>query len=206
MKFFRHWRKDRTMNEYKLYDSADKYYDQALVNYGRTNKKDKNTLTDEDYREANRWAGLHIAMFMTWIIRRRFESGIFSEIDGAQAALEDLRAERITGSDFLEKFCEGKLQGKHLSDDITPFVDAFYGEYLEPFYTEWVLDCIFDVPFEFGWSWEEYHKLEELLDERYNEYLENAKHEEEKREKQAEKQEQNNGGLFKKLFSGFGKK
>ena len=186
--------------DYKLYDNADWYYEEALKHYCFAKKKDVSALSDEDFSEVEKWSGMHIAMFMTWIVRHNFESGLFSRINGAEDALADLRAERITGSDFLEDYCDGKLHSENLSEGIIPFLEDFYGEYFKPFYTDWVIDGIFDLPFEFGWDWEEYHQLEELLDERYNDYLEAAR----RKEKKA-KEPQDNGGFLKKLFSGFGK-
>ena len=184
----------------KLYDNADWYFEKALKNYCLAENKAESTLDDQDFHEAEKWAGLHIAMFMTWIVRHHFESGIFSGINGAEAAIGDLCAERITGSDFLEDYCDGKLHSENLSEKIIPFLEDFYEEYFKPFYVDWVIGSIFELPFEFGWSWEDYHDLEEGIDKRYNEYLQRNNTENHR------KHTSSNDSLLKKLLSEFSKK
>lgn len=177
-------------NRFKLYDDAEWYFEKALANYIFDYQKSETSLTDEDYKIINEYAGNHIAYFITWIIKNKFESDFFAETLNVSESVEAVRNETMTGADFLFEHCDGKLDGEMLSAEILPFVDWFYEKYyFNQYYVDWVIRVLDDLPLEFQWSWEDYHSFEKVLNRRYEIYIEKQrsyKEWEEKRKRSAE--------------------
>lgn len=55
-----------------------------------------------------------------------------------------------------------------LKVEVNKVVSKFYDEdYFRNYYVMWVMEEICDLPFEFGWDWNEYHGYETYLDDIY---------------------------------------
>ena len=151
------------------FDKVDYYCEKAREAYCQTEAKDGAALTEDDEYEITRRAGSHIGFFLTWVVRRGFGGDIHREIP---EILEAVKAGRLLGVDFFLRYCDGKFWDEDLSPEILPFVVWYYdgGRYWED-YVEWVINVLCDLPLEFAGSWEDYLQFEPLLDQAYQDYL-----------------------------------
>ena len=163
---------------YTTIDCADHYFSMAEENYYFGEYGGKSYIPkDEDRRKIYEYAGMHIAFFLTWIIKHKFDSGLwngftvsFGDCANGSEALEALRNEKITGSDFLIEYCDNIFDGEMLSDEIYPFVKDFYENDMKKVYSDWAMDNGL-LPLDFEWSWKDYHSFEKILDREYVTYL-----------------------------------
>lgn len=154
-----------------LYDDVEWYYEYALNNYLKLNKKEIGNLTYNDKKYIYEWAGNHIAFFITWIVKRNYQSDFFPSF-----AVEALRTEKITGIEFLHDYCDGKIVSDMIIDGIIPFMNKFYNKnYLKKHYAHWVMTVLNDLPLEFEWNWNDCHKYEKYLTRRYNSHVRSVK-------------------------------
>ena len=151
------------------FDRIDYYFEKALSNCEFLLKKKESELTEEDYREIKRYAGNHIGFFLTWIIQHNFEGEIHKENREAMEAIEAVRREEMLGVYFLIDYCDEKFWGVDVSEEIYPFVSAYYEKYFSE-YVNFVLNDLCDLPLEFIGTWEDYHDFEPVLDEAYTQY------------------------------------
>ena len=63
-------------------------------------------------------------------------------------ALEKVRKEEMLGVDFFLDYCDGKLWISDFSNEILPFVGAYYEQYIHE-YNVWVVNDLCDLPLEF---------------------------------------------------------
>ena len=146
-----------------IYDSIDWYYIRAIEVYKETDKKNDKNLTKNDYDEIRERASVHIAFFVTWLIKHDYLNDIFPIED-----IKRLCDEKISGIDFIRKHCEEKIVRKMIRKDILSFMDDFYNEYyFSEKYVPWVINVINDLPLEFGWNWDDYYEYEKFVDGYY---------------------------------------
>ncbi|WP_133512913.1 hypothetical protein [Candidatus Thiosymbion oneisti] len=71
-----------------------------------------------------RHAGIHIGMFLGWIIRR----GLYSELlsDLAQDDILAVQNRLLTGTQFLQRVCDGKLTNEDLNEEANLFAQDYY--------------------------------------------------------------------------------
>ncbi len=114
-------------------------------------------------------AGTHIGMFLAWVILRGLE-GEFHQRESAEA-LEQLRKREITGRDFLFNMCDGKFWDEDLSEEGNAFAKFYYdgkGTYFEDF--ESVLSADLPSTYHVEDTWENFGRLCDVIDERYEEW------------------------------------
>lgn len=173
MKLFDSWKRHKATGQkadvdrgirYRSFDKADYYYETALKNYCFLYNKQEDALLEQDNEEIFRFAGTHIGLFLCWIIKNHWEGALHQDEAEALAAV---RAHQLSGIDFLMTYCDGTLNGEDLSDEIFPFVNAYYEKDYLSDYSRVVVEQLHDLPFEFVGSWEDYEKVAYLLDEAY---------------------------------------
>ena len=152
------------------FDKVDYYCDKAREAYCQTEKKEP--LTEEDEWEITRRAANHIGFFLTWLIRRGFEGELHRELP---RALEEVRTGKLLGTDFFLKNCDGKFWDEDVSPEAQPFVVHYYdsGQYWRD-YIDWVVNGLCGLPLEFVGSWEDYLRFEPLLDQAYQDFLDDT--------------------------------
>lgn len=108
--------------------------------------------------------GTHIGMFLAWVIKSGLEGDFLKNTDDA---LENVRAEKITGREFFSKYCDEKLWEVDLNVEGNNFAKEYYvsGTYFEDY--ESVL--LGDLPslYHVEDTWANYHILESVLNERF---------------------------------------
>lgn len=119
----------------------------------------------EDLSEEN--AGTHIGMFLTWCI----ENNLIGElhIEDSQEELQQVINRQITGRDFLIDMCDETFCSEDLNEEGNKFAEFYYApddslfldDYLSAFgKTE-------ESFYEVDNSWENYDKLKQLIDKRF---------------------------------------
>ena len=170
MKLFQKFKKkpkiEQNVMQTTCFDKVDYHYEKALEAYLTMHRKEAKELSDDEILEVQRYAGNHIGFFLAWIIQNHHEGELHVE---DTEELEAVRNETMSGMDFLLECCDGKLWKDDMSEEIYPFVNDYYDQYLSD-YTQWVLEELHDVPLEFAGSWEEYHDFEPVLDKAYADY------------------------------------
>ena len=135
-------------------------YDRALRTYCELEKKDAAELSDEALWEISRRSCAHTGFFFTWLARRHMEGAIHQE-----DPLEAVRIGEMAGTDFFLRCCDGKFRDEDVRPEALPFVTAYYGGGLYwRDYVDWVLHTLCDIPLEFSESYEDYLRLEPVLD------------------------------------------
>lgn len=154
------------------FDKADYYFEDAMRNYCRMKNISEGELAEEDYTKIQRIAAAHIGLFMTWIIKHGFTGDIHED---DEEAVEAVKNDRMTGTDFLLEYCDGKLYPEDMSDSILPFAAEYYESRYMSDYTHWVVDELCDLPFEFTATCEDYCEFEHILDKAYEDFLKSHK-------------------------------
>ncbi len=151
----------------KLFDDIKWAYEYTLKTYLKLNQKSKNDLTEQDLNEIYEYAGIHIAFFITWIVKNDYQSDLFT-----YDSIQKLRSEKINGIVFLKEYCDGKLASDMIKDEIISFVSTIYDDnYFKNHYAKWVMNELNDLPFEFGWNWDDYNNYEHYLNKLIKNYL-----------------------------------
>ncbi|MBQ5446377.1 MAG: hypothetical protein IIT48_06915 [Lachnospiraceae bacterium] len=150
------------------FDRAEWQYDSARSFYCEKNNKNPNDLTNEDENIIWQFAGNHIAFFITWLIRRDFLGEIHYEEEFEKNDLESVKKQEKTGMDIFSQYCDMMFTEEDICDEIAPFVEQYYDkryirDYSNCIGEENVLTTTF--------SWEDYFKLEPILDQAYKDYL-----------------------------------
>ena len=113
-------------------------------------------------------AGTHIGMYLNWVI----ENNLIGEIHLQESteAIEDVKAKKITGREFLINYCDGKLWEQDLNEVGIEFTKDYYlsDKYFED-YAE-ALDSNEESIFEYENSWENYRKLKLVIDKRFEDW------------------------------------
>lgn len=141
-------------------DRMDYLYDKALRTYCELEKKEAAGLSEGDCLEVSRRACAHIGFFFTWLVRRHMLGDLHRE-----ESLEAVRLGEMSGTDFFLRYCDGKFREEDVAPAARPFVADYYGEGLYwRDYVDWVLHELCDIPLEFSESYEDYLRLEPVLD------------------------------------------
>ncbi|WP_339285471.1 hypothetical protein [Oceanobacillus sp. FSL K6-3682] len=149
-------------------DRIDYHHEPAYEQYMHKFQKDEEELTEEDTDAIEYYAGNHIGFFLTWIIQNHFEGELLKEI--ANDDLKAVRDETMSGIEFSIKNCDGKFTDEDISEEIFPFVDAYYESYYLVTYGFWVEDDLKESLFGFISTWENYHDYKHYLDDAYQDY------------------------------------
>ncbi|NUP09159.1 MAG: hypothetical protein HOW73_24170 [Polyangiaceae bacterium] len=113
--------------------------------------------------------GTHIGMFLAWAIHSGLEGDELRE--DAAAALEEVRARRMTGRDFLFNQCDGKFWESDLSEEGNEFAKWYYAPdtaYLADYERE--LGDGLETLYHVADTWENYDKLAKVIDQRFDEW------------------------------------
>ena len=79
------------------FDKAEWQYDSARESYCEIYDKNPDSLTDEDERKIWEFAGNHIALFITWLIRHDLLGDLHHEDDNKEQDLEAVKKQEKTG-------------------------------------------------------------------------------------------------------------
>lgn len=112
-------------------------------------------------REGYTWeaAATHIGMYVTWLI----EQSLFG--DNADAvAVGRVKSRHMTGAEFVEEHCDGKLLDEDLSEDGLAFTEWYYERYLDDYCRHFRLDGSADALANVANTWDNYERLKPLLD------------------------------------------
>ncbi|WP_368901760.1 DUF7832 domain-containing protein [Oceanobacillus oncorhynchi] len=150
------------------FDRIDYHHASAYEPYMQKFQKDEEELTESDMDVIEYYAGNHIGFFLTWIIQHQFEGELLKET--ANEDLQAVRNETMSGIEFFIKNCDGKFTEEGVSEEIFPFVNAYYERYYLTDYGLWVIDDLKEVPFGFIGTWENYHDFEYTIDHAYQDY------------------------------------
>ncbi|MBE8728114.1 hypothetical protein [Flavobacterium hungaricum] len=112
--------------------------------------------------------GTHIGMYLNWII----ENNLIGEIHLTESAslLEDVKAKKITGRDFLIKCCDGKFWAEDLNEIGLKFTEDYYSS--DKYFGDYAntLDSNQDSIYEYENSWENYDKIRLVIDKRFKDW------------------------------------
>ncbi len=145
-------------------DNAQWYFDASMDIYCRKTGKAPDSLTEDDAEIIYGWASTHMAMFLTWAIMRG-EAGTVHVEDEPQA-LQKVRLREMTGTEFLSRYCDCRLWKEDFSQDILPFVQQYYMQYLVD-YPKFARGTLGKEEFSFPFSWEDYDAVQKFLDGKY---------------------------------------
>ena len=150
-------------------DKAEWQYDTAKESYCKKYNKNPNALTDEDVDIIWEIAGNHIAIFITWLIRHDFLGDLHHEFDLEEKDLDAVKNQEKTGMAIFSKYCDMTFTDEDICDEIAPFVEAYYDkDYLKDY-----CNCIGDEKvLETTFSWDDYFKVEPVLDRAYKNFME----------------------------------
>ncbi|MDE6314546.1 MAG: hypothetical protein K2M46_13195 [Lachnospiraceae bacterium] len=153
------------------FDRMDYYFEKALEIYCEESKKDSSQLIEKELEEVQYRASNHIGFFLAWIIKNDFIGEIHRKLeeDGIESAVDAVKNEKMSGTEFFLEQCDGKFWDEDVSDEILPFVEKYYEDYFHEYVT-WVIEDLGDLPMEFIGTWEDYHQFEHILDEAYKEF------------------------------------
>lgn len=146
-------------------DRADYLFEHALELYCQSHQTSVESLSEEELALVEKRAGYHIANFLVWLAKHDLLGSETSGYDYEGAQL--LKEEKISGSDYLFDYCDGKLWSIDVSDKLYPFIKDFYQDYLD-FCTTVLVDKMAQTDF----TWSNYHLLEEDIDEIFASYKE----------------------------------
>ena len=152
------------------FDKAEWQYDSARESYCEKYNKNPDSLTDEDEKTIWEFVGNHMAFFITWLIRHDLLGDLHHEDDVEENDLAAVKKQEKTGMDRLSKYCDMAFTDEDVCDEAAPFVEEYYNSsYLKDY-----CNCIGDEKvLSTTFSWEDYFKVEPVLDQAYKEYLEN---------------------------------
>lgn len=111
-------------------DRADWHWDSAEKAYReRTGKQGE--LTEEQQDEVWHYAADHIGLFLRWIIDNGYEGTDEDIVDRNEC--ERVRSGELSGADYLMNNCDGKFWEDDLCEEIIPFVNDYYEQYLKDY-------------------------------------------------------------------------
>jgi hypothetical protein len=109
-------------------------------------------------------ASTHIGMFLAWAIHRNLEGEDLKA--NASEMLASVRAREITGRDFFEEVCDGRLWSSDLSDAGNRFAESYYRteQYMDDY--KRLLAAQLPSMYHVEDSWENFDIVARRLDER----------------------------------------
>ncbi|MEM7609943.1 MAG: hypothetical protein AAF411_31740, partial [Myxococcota bacterium] len=72
-----------------------------------------------------RFGGTHIGLFLRWCFEQGWASAL--HVERAPADVEAVIGGTMTGTDFLFRYCDGKLTDEDLNDEGNAFAAVYYG-------------------------------------------------------------------------------
>lgn len=165
-KFFN--KKEKSVKSEFTSDKADWHWESAVEEYCKIHKVDLDfDNLDEDVENIIwEYAGNHIACFLVWIIQRDFYNPEMFEAKDIQL----IKDEKITGTEFLMDYCDGKFFREFMSEDILAFVDSYYDTKYISDYCFFVEHIIKGTVYGMRFSWDACHQLELFMDGAYKAY------------------------------------
>ena len=115
----------------------------------------------------NENSGTHIGIFLAWIINNNLQGEIHNE-DSIEA-LQDLRTRKITGRDFLIEQCDEKFWDEDLNEEGLAFTEVYYSETYFDDYSEILAENL-PSTYHVENTWENYDKIAQVIDKRFNEW------------------------------------
>lgn len=144
-------------------DRADWHWDSAEKAFReRTGKQGE--LTEEQQDEIWSYAADHIGLFLRWIIDNGFETD--DEDIADRADCERVRGGKMSGADYLMRNCDGKFREEDLCEDIIPFVNDYYEQYMRD-YTDIVAE---GKRYALLSGDKEYNKIRPIIDKAYEKF------------------------------------
>lgn len=151
-------------------DKAKYQWNSSAEEYCRQFNKTMDELEIDDYNVIDEYTANHISFFLVWII----QNGFYNSADVPEdilEAVEAVRNENMTGTAFLMQYCDGVLSREDLCPEIHEFADFYYDpDYLNE-YTSFVESNLKKTVLGIGFSWEEYHQFQHIIDSAYKMYL-----------------------------------
>lgn len=148
-------------------DKAEWQYDTAKQSYCSLMNKNPNELTEEDEEIIWDYAGNHIAFFITWLIRRDYIGELHHEDEFEEKDLEAVKNQEKTGMDILRKYCDMCFTDEDYSEAVELFVPNYYDSAYMNDYCRVMGD---DKELKTAFSWEDYLKIEPVIDQAFFEY------------------------------------
>lgn len=150
-------------------DESEWYWDTACEEYlVQTNKKSEE-LNDTDRNIIWSYARNHIAMFLTWLIDHDFYN--YTDVYEFEET-KKVKERRMTGSEFLEKYCDDVLCNEDISEEVRDFAGNYYQIYIEK-YAEYMSDKSDKKMYATAFSWADYDKIKKIIDNDYLEFMVN---------------------------------
>jgi hypothetical protein len=144
------------------FDKAEWQYESAKKFYCEKFNKNPDELTGEDEEIIWDYAGNHIAIFLTWLIKHDYMGEVHHEDKSEEAELEAVKNQEKTGMDILRKYCDMVFNQDDVSNDIEFFVRDYYeNQYMNDYSDMMGESRILSTAF----SWEDYQKIEPVIDE-----------------------------------------
>ena len=148
-------------------DKAEWQYDTAKQSDCSLMNKNPNELTEEDDEIIWDYAGNHIAFFITWLIRRDYIGELNHEDEFEEKDLEAVKNQEKTGMDILRKYCDMCFTDEDYSEAVELFVPNYYDSAYMNDYCRVMGD---DKVLKTAFSWEDYLKIEPVIDQAFFEY------------------------------------
>lgn len=120
--------------------------------------------------------GTHIGMFINWIIENDLIGSIHME--NSQQGISDVKSKKISGRDFLFKYCDEKFWNEDLNEEGLAFTKFYYqnpkdpedvyGQYIEDY--EKILGTGFESLYEIPNTWKNYDRIEKRISSVYKKW------------------------------------
>ncbi len=144
-------------------DRADWHWDSAEKAFReRTGKQGELTMEQQD--EIWHYAADHIGLFLRWIIDNGYEGTDEEIVD--QEECDRVRRGELSGVDYLMNSCDGKLCEGDLCEEMIPFVNGYYEQYLKD-YTNVAAEGKF---YSLISGDKEYNKIRPIIDKAYENF------------------------------------
>jgi hypothetical protein len=117
--------------------------------------------------------GTHIGMFLTWIIDNDLIGELYKEL--SQESINKVKNREMTGRDFLIKNCDSKFYNEVLNDEGNEFTEYYYeSKEDENYFGDYAITFdIYENIYEVDNTWENYTKIQPIIDMRYQEWKNN---------------------------------
>ncbi len=125
-------------------------------------------------------AGTHIGMFLTWIIENNLLGEFHTKDETSLEYIKKVKNKKISGREFLIDMCDEKFWDEDLSEIGYKFVKDYYEDDDSIFsnkYANYLDDYAkifenYETTYHIENSWENYNKLQLILNQRYKEWCE----------------------------------
>lgn len=147
-------------------------WDDAAVEYSKWKNKELAEFTDEDEEKIYEYATNPMAYFFSWIVKHDFCSDLFFEKnESGMVDFEHIKSETINPCDFVSAYMDYGWFREDIDERILEFVDDYFeGHRYEDDYNS-ILRQEGKLYYCHDFSWDTYHKLENLMDEQYKFFL-----------------------------------